>query len=254
MTTADRPWFERIRARHVAAAIPAGPHSVFARHVALVDPDSVAYWNLGTREWAVGGPLCSRLEVPEVWAGVTTAAAMARLAPALRQDGLSCSIAAVDVVDLGDQLPHSVDLHFVRAAARPAPLSSFTVRDLSIGDFTADCMHPEIRALLGSPASLLQDFGDLSQFHGCSVDGVIVAVADTVVRCDGYTAIQQVFTAGPFRRRGVARALVKRVADTIAKRAETAVYVCAQDNVASARTAIGAGFHLAARLCNVPLG
>lgn len=254
MSTHQFTKFEKVQARDVVTLIPHGPHSVFAQYVAMKEPTSTALWCRATDEWALGGPLCSRLEVPEVWAYVRTASGMSELTKNIEHFGLECNIALIESIEYSKDFPHSIDLHFLRPIQSAPARDEFVVSRLSMEDFSADRLHPEIRSLLGNPSLLMQDFGGLSNFFGSRVDDMVVAVADTIVSHAGFTAIQQVFTAEAYRKRGIGSSLVRQVAAEVQRNGCSAVYVCTEVNQASAKTAESAGFRLTARLVNVRVG
>jgi hypothetical protein len=235
--------------------IPPSSHCAFARYVATIDPESTAFVCWQTGEWALGGSLCSRLEVPEVWALVKTQARLFELAVSLGPECPQCSIALVEPIVTTSAFDHAIDLHYVASSSKGefAP-PMYVASSLSMHHFGAGLMHPEVRELLGSPQALVRDFGDLSKFFVCRVDGLVVAVADSIVSGGGHTAIQQVFTAGSYRKRGIACSLVAQLTNRILQSGGSALYVCAEDNVASARTAERAGFSLAERLINLRVG
>lgn len=249
------PKFERVLARDVTPFIALGAPYTFARYVAETEPDSIAFLCSDTGDWALGGGLCSRLEVPEVWARVATSSRLLELADTVASECPQCGIALVESIAVPDAMGCDLDLHFI-ASSLPCGLTSsaYEVDRLSLQDFQMGRMHPDIQAVLGSLQGLLRDFGDLSKFFVCRVDGVVVAVADVIVRSGGFTAIQQVFTAEKYRQRGIASALVTQLTRQIVQSGDIALYVCAADNTASANTAKRAGYSLVATLANMKVG
>lgn len=244
--------FERVIAQDVTPFISSSATCVFARYVADRDPYSTAFLCRETGEWGLGGGLCSRLEVPDVWVSVDTSSRLLELLALVESECRQFSIALVKPIGRTNAVDYGQDLHFV-ASALPRTLDSTTyeVDTLSEHDFHTGRMHIEVSELLGSLPGLIRDFGDLSKFFVCRVENLVVAVADTIVSNGVHTAIQQVFTADEYRHKGVASALVTQVVSRISGSGGIAVYVCAADNIASINTANRAGFTLEARLINM---
>ena len=246
--------FLTVRAGELLPLLPDTVHAVFARHVAAKAPSSTALWCAQTGEWALGGSLAGLPEVPDVWALVRQPAQLVVLAERLDSLHASDAMALVQPLDEPMTGAPATDLHYVRTEPQARDGSPQGMRPLRMEDFDTAALHDELKALLGRPQLLIEDFGSLSRFVVCEVDGVVVAVADAVVQHGLHAAVQQVYTAQAFRRRGIASALVGWLGDQVTAQGRMALYVCDGRNQASRATAERAGFRLAAQLPNVASG
>lgn len=246
--------FQAVQAGELLGLLPETVHAVFARHVAAKAPSSTALWCAETGEWALGGSLSGLPEVPDLWALVRHPSRLATLAEELGQRDANDGVALVQPFSEAMVSAPAIDRHYVRTAPRARDHSTQGVRPLCMEDFETQVLHEEISALLGRPQLLIEDFGGLSQFMVCEVGGMVVAVADAVVQHGPHAAIQQVYTAQAFRRRGIASALVARLGDQISAQGRVALYVCDASNQASSATAERAGFNFAASLPCFPSG
>lgn len=218
-------------------------HHCMARYVALRDGGSKAYLCETTGVWALGGPLCARLEVPECWARVHSPGQLLHLRQRLDQDGHEGSIACVAPFpgqECIDELRH--DLHFVLpSTATPADQGVEESDGLHTQDFREGRLHPEIADLLGPLEALIEDFGGLDHFIVARSDGMVVAMAETLVRTERFAAIQQVYTASDFRGQGLGSRVVNRAMRVLLRCGLKPLYVCDSENLASIATAEGAG-------------
>ena len=246
--------FQAVRAGELLGLLPETVHAVFARHVAAKAPSSTALWCAETGEWALGGTLACLPEVPDLWALVRHPVRLAALAEELGQREANDGVALVQPFSEPMVSEPATDRHYVRTEPRARDAGAQGVRPLCLEDFDRQVLHDEISALLGRPQLLIEDFGGLSQFMVCEVGGMVVAVADAVVQHGRHAAIQQVYTAQAFRRRGIASALVARLGDQITAKGRVALYVCDASNRASSATAERAGFNFAASLPCFPSG
>jgi len=112
MSVPQVPKFEKVLARDVIPFIPSSAPCTFARYVAETEPDSTAFLCRETGEWALGGGLCSRLEVPEVWARVRASSRLLELAASVASECPQCCIALVESIAVADALGCGLDLHF----------------------------------------------------------------------------------------------------------------------------------------------
>lgn len=233
---------KKTKAGLLAGSLSASPSAVFAAYIARVAPRSVAF--ASGEDWAIGGALAGRLEVPEIWVHCASWQRFPALLAALEShlDG-QFSVALVNRPE-GEVPPNlSWDCHLLgtRFIGKLGP------RELEIRAFDLDLLrtaaiHPELKPILGRPEDLLADFGALDRFHGAFIAGRLVAVAEANVTAGQYVAIQQVYTASDFRGRGIAKALIAKINDANISRGAKSVYVCDSENTASLALAKSLGF------------
>lgn len=218
---------------------------VFARYVAALRPNSTslaAAVGVDVKGVAVFGRSMGLYEAASCWIFADAEDAFERILHRVDSDGVApLNFAPGYSTIVGLNRAVSVDRLYAMLDPVATTLpESIRVESLTRRRLMELTIHPELVPSLGR----LEDIPDGFPYFGYVRNGVLVALAESVVRDDASATIQQVITVSSERCRGLGRAVVAEVARDILRQGLVPTYLVAEENAASIALVESLGFVL----------
>lgn len=246
------PQIERASLAECAPAfVDLGVEGTFARYLLARIPDApMLRWTGAPGQVAISGAPYGHYEASATWIFGARLDAAAAFVEQLAQQP---HVQAYLPIALGEPIASTfrdlaVASDRVYTTSQPPELPDVAGRIVELRADTELAFAPDLQSSIPPPAFRKRvDF----PYWAVVEHDTVVAIAECAVDDGRFAVIQQVRTAAACRGRGLGRALVAAMCRDIVARARTAVYICAESNVASVALARSVGLSLTTTLACV---